>query len=290
LIEELAESRRGKTRNDNSHYLGGAVTDTMSIRYAEYSPPAEMASVVECFWMLEGAGASAPEPILPDGRTEWIFHYGTPFSRMHDDGRVERQPRAVVAGQITKPVSLLASASAGVAAIRLRPGASSLIGVPAAELTDHLAPLDTFRQTEAVLDQLAAATSDAARLAALQRWLAPLLHQPPRPDVSAAVGLILTTGGQISVASLSTRTNLSRRQLQRLFLDHVGLPPKTLARIVRVHRAAVRLRAGARLVDVATRCGYYDQAHMALDFRAVAQYSPGAWQRGAGDLARLLLG
>jgi transcriptional regulator GlxA family with amidase domain len=123
----------------------------------------------------------------------------------------------------------------------------------------------------------------------LKRWIAPLLNTPPRLDVSDAVHQIVSSGGRISMASLSARTNLSRRQLQRLFLVHVGLPPKTLSRIVRVQRAAARLRSGTALAEVAVACGYYDQAHMALDFRAVAQHSPGAWQRGAGGLAPLFL-
>jgi AraC-like DNA-binding protein len=261
----------------------------MSLRYAEYPPPPEMATVVECFWFLEGTGSAVPEPVLPDGRTEWLFHYGTPFSRLHGDGRVEPQPRALVAGQITAPIVLVAGKSAGIAAIRLKPGASSLLGVPAAELTNQLAPLDAFCRPEAVLDQLAASASDAARLAVLQRWLAPRLSHPRRAEVDDAVHSILTSGGRISMASLTTRANVSRRHLQRLFLTHVGLSPKTLARIVRVQHAATRLRAGASLADVAIACGYYDQAHMALDFRAVAQESPGAWQRGAGDLGPLFL-
>jgi AraC-like DNA-binding protein len=261
----------------------------MSLRYAAYPPPPEIAFAVECFWMLEGVGSTVAEPILPDGRTEWLFHYGAPFSRLHADGSVDRQPRAVVAGQITGPVFLAPSRSVGVAAIRLRPGASGLIGVPAADLRNHLAPLDVFHKTAAVLDQLAAATSDVARLRVLHEWIAPLLKRRTRPDVDAAVNLIVTSGGRIPAASLSMRTNLSRRQIERLFLLHVGLTPKTLARIVRVQCAAARLRSGAALADVAAACGYYDQAHMALDFRAIAQHSPGAWQRGAGELAPLFL-
>jgi AraC-like DNA-binding protein len=261
----------------------------MSLRYAEYPPPAEMASIVECFWILDGTGSRVAEPILPDGRTEWLFHYGTPFSRLLADGRMERQPHAVVAGQITMPVFLVPSQAAGVAAIRLRPGASGLIGVPAAELTDVLAPLEAFRNTDGVLDQLAAASSDRSRLAVLRQWVAPLVNAHRRPEVSAAADLILATGGRIPMAALASRINMSERQLQRLFLTHVGLAPKTLARIVRVQRAAARLRSGAPLAAVATSCGYYDQAHMARDFRIVAQHSPAAWQRGAGDLAPLFL-
>ena len=60
----------------------------------------------------------------------------------------------------------------------------------------------------------------------------------------------------------------------RRFREHVGLPPKALARILRFERAAERLRGGADLSDAALDSGYYDQAHFNRDFKAFAGVTP----------------
>jgi hypothetical protein len=44
------------------------------MRYAEYLPGPEFASIVERFWLLEGTAAGAPDAIIPDGRVEVVFH------------------------------------------------------------------------------------------------------------------------------------------------------------------------------------------------------------------------
>ena len=69
----------------------------------------------------------------------------------------------------------------------------------------------------------------------------------------------------------------------------MGLGPKTFARIVRLHAALQSIRQGQSLSDVAVACGYYDQAHMARDFRQLAATSPAVWQAHAGELAPLFL-
>ena len=96
------------------------------MRYAEYSPPPNLATLVERFWLLEGAAQStggSADAVIPDGRVELIFHYGGSFWR-HDDGGAEEQPAALLVGQMVAPVVLAAEGPAGVAAIRLRPAAA----------------------------------------------------------------------------------------------------------------------------------------------------------------------
>ena len=101
--------------------------------------------------------------------------------------------------------------------------------------------------------------------------------------------LILQSGGQAPIETLTRVTGVSARHLERQFQDDVGLSPKTLARIVRLQQALRRVRAGLPLMEVALACGYYDQAHMTRDFRQLAAMSPGAWQQHAGDLAPLFV-
>jgi len=262
------------------------------MRYVEFAPSARLAAVVERYWILEGPGSGLPEPVVPDGRTELIFHYGAPFRRHLEDGTVEAQPAAIVAGQITGPVVLSHRLPAGVAAIRLRPAAArAVLGVPASELTGRLEPAAAIaRDAPSLCDRLAEAADDAARIALLERWLSSRVRALPRPDVDAAVAAILATGGTATVGRLTALTGLGRRQLERAFRHEVGIPPKALGRIVRFQRAVRLVRRGRPLNEVAAASGFYDQAHLALDFRRLALGPPSAWQQREDAIGVLLAG
>jgi hypothetical protein len=93
------------------------------MRYAEYPPPAALANMVCCFWSLEGGAVDlgpGAQPILPDGRPEIILHLGDPFELIREDGGVERQPRTIVAGQLTSPVLVRPSGTIAIVGIRFR--------------------------------------------------------------------------------------------------------------------------------------------------------------------------
>jgi AraC-like DNA-binding protein len=262
------------------------------MRYVEVAPSPRLASIVERYWILEGTGSGLPEPILPDGRTEIIFHYGTPFTRHKADGTSEVQPVAIFGGQITGPVVLSHRQPAGVASIRLKPAAArAVLGIPASDFTGQLVPLASIAgDASRLCERLAEATSDAERVVRLEGWL--LTRQPgqPRADVEAAVATILATGGTVTVEGLTALTGLGRRQLERAFHQEVGLSPKTLARIVRFQRAVRLARRGLPLCEVALACGFYDQAHLALDFRRLALAPPSAWLTAESALGVLLSG
>jgi AraC-like DNA-binding protein len=261
------------------------------MRYAEYAPAAALAPVVDCFWFLEGAGSGVPEPIIPDGRLEIVFHYGVRFSRHLDDGRIERQAPAMVIGQMLAPISVGHHGIAGVAGIRLRPAAArAVVGCSAAELTNRFVDLDdVFGSTATLRERLAAAPDDAARVALLGSWLQARVRGVPARDVNAAVMAITATGGRVDLVRVAFRAGIGLRQLERRFLADVGVAPKTFARMVRLQAALRQISDGHPLADVAHACGYYDQPHMARDFSLLAQTSPAAWRRHAGGLTPLFV-
>jgi AraC-like DNA-binding protein len=262
------------------------------VRYAVYLPSPRFASVVETYWILEGPGEGVAGPVFPDGRVELIFHYGAAFYRQHPTELVERQPGAIVAGQMLAPVTLFHHGHPGVAAIRLRPAAaSSILRTPATELTGHLADLrDVVGPVEAVRERLSIASDDRARIAVLEQWLADRGLRTPSRAIDAAVDAIAAAGVSVDLTRVAFQSGLGLRQLERRFLNDVGLPPKSFARIVRLQRALRRIRRGDSLSDVASACGYYDQSHMARDFRSLADSSPSAWRTHGGALAPLFVG
>ena len=85
----------------------------------------------------------------------------------------------------------------------------------------------------------------------------------------------MTPAGPPRSARLTEEIGCSRRYLIGLFNDHVGLPPKLIARILRFEHA-LEFADGGEIgwAEIAQRCGYYDQAHMIRDFRAFTGQSP----------------
>ncbi|MFN3512726.1 MAG: DUF6597 domain-containing transcriptional factor [Phenylobacterium sp.] len=136
----------------------------MSARYAEFAPPAELAPYVECFWVFEGQDAAEDQRVAPDGRCELIVHHGSPYAERTADGRLAPQPRAVFAGQVTRPLHLRAPAPAGVIAARFTTaGAHAYARAPMDSLTDRRAPLVELKGAAAdrLVERVAAAAGEA---------------------------------------------------------------------------------------------------------------------------------
>jgi AraC-like DNA-binding protein len=84
------------------------------------------------------------------------------------------------------------------------------------------------------------------------------------------------THGRVAVASLATELGWSRKRLVARFRREVGLPPKTVARLLRFERARELAQRPNRAgwAEIAFDCGYYDQAHLINEFRAVTGRAP----------------
>jgi AraC-like DNA-binding protein len=166
-------------------------------------------------------------------------------------------------------------------------GARALLGLPAGELASlDVDGADVLGGTARELhERLRAAPSWAARFALLDQLLLAQadLDQQVAPDIAAAWQLLTRSGGTIRVAELAQRTGWSPRYLQRRLLTETGLTPKAAARVTRFDRARRRLHSRAAagqpaaLAGIAADCGYYDQAHLAAEFRELAGCAPSAW-------------
>jgi AraC-like DNA-binding protein len=179
--------------------------------------------------------------------------------------------------------------------VGLRPlGARALLGLPAGELAELDLPAETVLGD--VCAELRARTAAAPgwpeRFAVLDEILGRRLGAPapapPAPEVRFAWHQLLATGGTARIADLAAETGWSNRHLTSRFRTEVGLSPKAAARVIRFDRArrllaaqaaaaAEPAAAGYRLADLAATCGYFDQAHLARDFRALAGCPPSQW-------------
>lgn len=115
---------------------------------------------------------------------------------------------------------------------------------------------------EAIADRLAGPTDTAGSIA----W---------------ALRQLVQSHGGIGIAELADEIGCSRKHLTTQFHEHVGLAPKTIARILRFQQV-LQLVNGAPRVDwaeIALTAGYFDQAHFSRDFRRLSGLTPGAYLR-----------
>ncbi len=164
-------------------------------------------------------------------------------------------------------------------------GARLLFGVPMAELGNRIVGLDELLGAAGgrLEQQLQGLPDWPARFALVADLLRRRRAETggPSPDMQWAWRQLLACHGNLPIAALTDGLAISRRHLVRRFRDELGLPPKTLARMLRFNHALDALTAGQRdLAEVALSAGYYDQAHFNRDFRTFAGQSPGAWLAG----------
>jgi AraC-like DNA-binding protein len=147
--------------------------------------------------------------------------------------------------------------------------AAAVLGPVASELHDRIREAPTWPQRFAVVDEI------------LLRQFRD--DQEVSREVARAWQVLLATGGTVAVPELAREAGWSSRQLGTRFRTEIGLTPKEAARVVRFDRARRLLQrrvAACRPTDLAALaadCGYYDQAHLAREFRSLAGLPPSRW-------------
>jgi AraC-like DNA-binding protein len=248
------------------------------MRYQTYTPSHELAGFVDSYWTLEGHVGGGFEPVLPDGHCELVVHLGDPFERRLHGGRTERQNSCLFVGQMRQAVEVRPAGCCSVWGVRFRPdGAWLFTGLPQSEAAGWIGPASEVWGSRARHweEQLRNAAGACERVRFTDAFLrAHLGRRTPDARLRLAVRMLLAAP-TTSMDGAARATGWSRRQMERMFLQQVGLGPKTFARLARF-QAAVQShgRNAASWAEVAAACGYYDQAHLIADFREFGGHTP----------------
>jgi AraC-like DNA-binding protein len=169
--------------------------------------------------------------------------------------------------------------------LRLTPlGTRRLLGLPLHELANGTYPLEELLPGVGALGARVRETESwDERFDLVEAFLAGrLADTTPAPgELEWAWRQLVRSGGRVRVRSIAADLDWSPRLLIERFRDHVGLPPKAAARVIRLDRAVSALRSGTpRIADVAAACGYADQAHLGRELRELGGVTPAQLVRG----------
>ena len=246
-------------------------------------PGIELRSVVECAIVVQRpAGSVTRFPAMPramltlapvhGGAAAVSFHAVSTRATTHTHGQAMH-----ALGLVLPPVT-----------------AARLLGMSTGALVDAALPWAELagRPEAARLDDaLHQARSDAARLAALQASLLRVLDRGPERVQRARAESVQRLCAAVSRdgARAASALGLGERQLERRCRALLGLTPKQLQRMARMHGLLSTALRQQKLPDAeaALAAGFYDQSHLARDTRLLTgatlrellqeAYADGAW-------------
>jgi AraC-like DNA-binding protein len=181
---------------------------------------------------------------LPSRHITFVASLGDPVDVgvMHDPTAPRTRYTALVGGLHTAPAAIHHDGSEHGVQLEITPqGTRALFGLPAAEIAARVVPLDTAlgRLATELVDRLHAADTWSQRFAILDQILLRAISdvaEPPR-EVMWAWDRLARTAGAVAIADLAREVGWSRRHLSERFGREIGLPPKTMARVMRFQRA-----------------------------------------------------
>ncbi|WP_164984099.1 helix-turn-helix domain-containing protein [Oerskovia turbata] len=241
--------------------------------------PVDLADRVDWFWLVRWdlpVGESFTQTVIP-----------------HPCVNLVAEPSGFAAHGIPDALFDRTLTGAGVVvAAKLRPGALAVPRGTSVPASDVLGPgADEAGERALALAERGQHQAAVGVLADLLRdRLAP---DPALPQVSRALDAVTSgdLGPHARVSDLARVAGTSTRSLQRLLGERLGVGPKWVLQRHRVHLAAERLATdpGQDLAALAVDVGYYDQAHLAVDFVSTTGHTPSAYaRRCAASQARAL--
>ena len=249
-------------------------------------PRRELQPYVESIWIFEspiGLPTTDTSIVPPNGCPKLLFLYENRLVSF-TNGKTQNSPpqKLYFVGNKENTVSVRSSSRrTGFIGVEFSPHVGfSVFGIPMSETFDCLWEADALfdkwgRETQEILNNLEKVES---KVAFIQEQLIFLVQKNARDNrlVEFCVKTLKSTDGRISIQELERKLGYSRRYLDLLFKQHVGLAPKVLAGIFRFQRFYRQWAQGLSfdLFKQDLYDFYYDQAHFTKEFKKMTGHSP----------------
>ena len=237
------------------------------------APTAGTASVVSALY-LDERDRDMPRVAIPRAEIHLVVRIGPSAIRgldVHVLGARQRVQRKLIRSGLR---SVMARLHLGVP--------EAVLGAPASALAGRIVPLEDLwgdGPARRLSERLADARTPVDAAAILESAIAERLVTARARDAHAE--LVLDAADRLSranVNAVATDLGVSERHLRRVFHEVIGVSPNAFAKVTRFGRAlrAAREDARASWASIAAAAGYYDQAHLIAEFRAIAGVTPRA--------------
>lgn len=228
--------------------------------YSELNPHTGLSTFIDAYWMyVDKKPGQLGNKILPDGCVDLIINLGSDV--LTNCGETLRNEKIYLTGPMTAPMETVRTNDTFSIGIRFKPSAFNSFF--------NLGSLHVY-QNKTIEFEKARSIDFKKLLANPSMYLNDFMFERLKSktyNLWPVVNEIQKAAGQITLPALSSKTNLTIRQMERRFKEDVGFSPKSLSKLYRFRKALEEIKRGTSLTEIAFKCGYYDQAHLCNEFK-----------------------
>lgn len=259
----------------------------------------ELVPFIDTMWQFEadfGVPTEDNRVIAPNGKAKFIYTYSNGLSTFEDGILTPYNEAAILfIGIWDKPVTLVSKArQTGTIGIELTPnGLHRFTPFSAAEIRNQIADFEAIYgiSGKELMQRLGNENRIEDRVALLQQYLVQIVRSTNRNNllIDYSTELIRTSCGLITIKELERKTGYSKRYLDLLFKDHLGISPKTFGNITRFqHFYAAWANTDTHQFYLENLHElYYDQAHFIKEFKRYTGYSPKQYASSQNNFGKL---
>ncbi len=266
------------------------------MEYKKIQPDKALAGWLECYY--EWTGMADSETVVqspPTARTAIVFNLGAPTSASHGEGEKIAVPMAFVCGQFTSNYRLTLNGRIHMIGIVFRAWSiHDFFGVRMSMLVNNRMDLSLLLGdlAAAMHEQLTKSKTTEERVSILEKFLLERLPaaQKKLNVIDDAVAFIDDKRGVITVQEVAEKFNISKRYLEKRFLEKVGTSPKMYARTIRFSYISTII-ANQDKVDwqeIVEQHGLHDQSHLVKEFMEFNKRNPSEYHQTHVEMVRFV--
>lgn len=247
-----------------------------------FYPSDSLSRYIKYYWTCAHIGDTR-ELMYPSGCLELCIDITNGDTIRHRGDRSMTVPRVEVLGHWNIPTTATIKKGNTCLITRFQPHAGSLFFPnQLAEFTNE--SIDLFdilsKETIEFYSRLMDQPSLEQKVKVLEAFLIDRLVRARRDQdkIRLVEGLCNSIGRNndlFDLGRLSAEFGFSERYIQKLFLNYVGITPKSFFSVQRFNKSLGLVRsANMSLTNIAYECGYYDQAHFIKEFKSYTGISP----------------
>jgi AraC-like DNA-binding protein len=263
------------------------VSNNLSVDFFNtYRPCEELQDIVEFYWR---SSCNLEETLVQEMYTPTLQALTFNLSGLHEDvllekGCIRMDKYSYIIGQpLSKRTSRSNPKGIDILGVKFTPiGLYLLTEIDMKHISDKIIDASDIWNNEInfLYDEMLSEKSIQAQICVLERFL---IGKRRKNSYCSKILMVQNTLGlmesrkMFSVSALREESPVTKKTLERYFLNHIGVTPKQYANISRFNNVLAYvdgLSSEPDWHDIIVSFGYYDQSHLIRDFKRYAGRTP----------------